>query len=140
MTGTAPEGAALRGDVLERIVVRFAPVPPNGIDLPAGADVVQLRIGTLAAETSWPEISELVGVANAKGDLSAITVAFPAIQAAVRERHGLTRRLMVRVWAEAGLGERLMERFRPGGLRDSRREWLVWGDRGDRGGRWREEP
>lgn len=137
MTSAAPRDVVPRGEVLERIVARLAPMNPDGIDPPRGEDTVQLRIGTLVAETSWPELSELTGVPNARGDTAAVVVAFPAIERAARQRHGLTRRLMIRVWEEPDFGDRLMERLRPGAGRRARSEWLVWGDRG---GRWSEEP
>jgi hypothetical protein len=137
MTGNPPRDLADRTTVLERITARFVQMPPNGIDPPSDEDTIQLRIGTLFAETSWPEISELVGVPSARGDTDAVAAAVPEIQEAARRRHGLTRRLMIRVWARPELGERIMNRLRPGSHRDGQRAWLVWGERG---GWWREEP
>lgn len=136
MTGSAP-GHSVDSEVLESITARFAPMPPDGIAPPDLADMIQLRIGTLVAETSWPEISALTGVQNANGDQRAITMAFSAIEAAARERHNLTRRIMIRVHVPPGFGDRLAERLRPGNLRRGRSTWLVWGERGER---WTEEP
>ncbi|MDQ1287227.1 MAG: hypothetical protein QG622_792 [Actinomycetota bacterium] len=137
MAATGPRKWTVNSEVLERIAGRFEPVPPNGLGLPEDPDTIQLRIGTLAAGTNWAEISELLGVPEAKGDPEGINVAFPAIQEAVRRRHDLARRLMIRVWEEPGLSDRLMDRVRPGSLRRVRSDWLVWGEGA---GRWREEP
>jgi hypothetical protein len=137
MAGTMPGGIALVDEVLGRIVDRFTAMAPNGIEPPSTRETIQMRIGTLVAEATWAEIAELTGVPDPRKDTAAVGAAFPAIQAGVRGRHVLTKRLMIRVWTETGLADRLVDRLRPGSLLRSQSEWLVWGENADR---WTEEP
>ena len=137
MAGGTPGRVALVREVLARIVDRFAAMPPNGIDPPATGEAIQLRIGTLVAATTWAEIAELTGVPDVQGEVAVIEVAFAAVEAAVRDRHALTRRLMVRIRTEPDLVERLVDRLRPGGRRRGRGEWIVLGPGAER---WTEEP
>jgi hypothetical protein len=135
VAGTQPKNIPVRSEVLDRIAARFTPMPANGIDPPHGRDTIQLRIGTLVADTSWTEIAELTGVSDAHGDPDIVVAVFPAIQEAVRRHHGLTKRLMIRIWEEPTFSDRITNRLRPGSLQRRGREWLVWG-----AGHWHEEP
>lgn len=127
----------LHPQILARITSRFAPLPPNGFTLPEDRNTIQLRIGTLGAETTWAEISELTGLSDPQGSPETLTTVFPAIESSIQQQYDLTKRLMVRIYEEPGFGDRLVERLRPGSLRNSQSEWLVWGERAER---WREEP
>ena len=137
MAGTVPGDITLVDEVLGRIVGRFTMMAPNGIEPPSTRETIQMRIGTLVAESTWAEIAELTGVPDPRKDTDAVGAAFPAIQAAIRGRHDLTKRLMIRVWTETGLTDRLVDRLRPGSLHRGQSEWLVWGTNAER---WTEEP